>query len=94
MVVDRYLKIVLTVIAAALTVIALTPWLSTLAPGRAQAQTATPKYDLTLPRAWGKIVGFSNNNLLLEAADGTLRSVDLEGKAPEYPRVKIQVRWQ
>jgi hypothetical protein len=39
-------------------------------------------------------VGFSNNNLLLEGSDGLLRIVDVEGKEPEYPKVKVQVRWK
>jgi hypothetical protein len=91
--VDRYVKAVLTVIALALVTLALNPWLAALAPRGAEAQTATPKYDVTVPRAWGKIVGFSNQNVLLEAADGTLRVVDLEGKAPDFPKVKVQARW-
>jgi hypothetical protein len=38
------------------------------------------KYDISIPKAWGKLVGFSNNNLLLESSDGMLRIVDVEGK--------------
>jgi hypothetical protein len=38
-------------------------------------------------------VSYSNNNLLLEAPDG-MRIVDVEGKAPEYPKVKVFIRWQ
>jgi len=91
---NRYLEAVLTVIGLALVAIAANSWLATLALQRAEAQIATAKYELNLPKAWGKILSFSNNNLLLEATDGTLRIVDLEGKAPEYPRVKVQVRWQ
>jgi hypothetical protein len=49
---------------------------------------------VTVPKAWGKLVGFSNNNLLLEAPDQTLRIVDVEGKAPEYPKLKSLIRWQ
>lgn len=90
---DPYIRVVLGVIAVALAVIALNPWLT--APTRsAEAQTATAKYELSIPRAWGKILAFANQNLLLEAADGTLRVVDLEGKPPEYPRVKVQAKWQ
>jgi hypothetical protein len=63
-------------------------------PGAAQAQTVTPKYDVAIPKAWGKYVGFSNNNLLLESTDGMLRIVDVEGKAAEYPKVKVLIRWQ
>lgn len=92
--IDAYVKTVLTVIAAALVAIAIHPWLGTLVPRGAEAQTAAAKYEVAIPRAWGKVIGFSNQNLLLEASDGTLRAVDLEGRPPEYPRVKIQARWQ
>jgi hypothetical protein len=94
---DRYTKVVLTVIAMALVVIATRPWLpvavDTVAPGTALAQTPTPKYDVTIPKSWGKYIAYSNNNLLLEAPDG-MRIVDVEGKAPEYPKVKVHIRWQ
>ncbi len=49
---------------------------------------------MVVPKAWGKFIAFSNNNLLLEAPDQTMRIVDVEGKAPEYPKVKVQIRWQ
>ncbi len=91
---DAYVKGVLTVIAVALVAIAVNPWLSRIALPAAEAQTAEAKYSITIPKAWGKIVGFSNQNLLMEASDGTLRAVDMEGKAPEYPRVKVQARIQ
>ncbi|HXH81894.1 MAG TPA: hypothetical protein VNN07_03090 [Candidatus Tectomicrobia bacterium] len=88
---DRYVRVVLTVIALALAVIAVTPWLQALRPGPAHAQV--PRYEVAVPKAWGRLVGFSNNNLLLEAADG-LRIVDVEGRAPEYPKLKVHIRWQ
>jgi hypothetical protein len=95
---DRYSKLVLTVIALALVVIAVRPWtpgvLDRVRPGAAQAQTVTPKYDVSIPKSWGKYLAYSNNNLLIEAPDGTLRIVDVEGKAPEYPKVKVVIRWQ
>jgi len=91
--IDAYVKAVLTVIAVALVAIAFNPWLAGLAPTRVEAQTAA-KYEVSLPKAWGKIIGFSNQNLLMESSDGTLRAVDIEGKAPEYPRIKVQARWQ
>jgi len=97
---DRYVKVVLTVIAVALAMIAARPWLppsglpESLRPDPAYAQTAAPKYEITLPKSWGKFVAFSNNNLLLEAPDQSWRIVDVEGKAPEYPRVKVHIRWQ
>ena len=94
---DRYTKVVLTVIAVALVVIAGRPLLPGLLeqarPDSAQAQTISPKYDVVIPKAWGKFVGYSNNNLLLEGPDGW-RIVDVEGKAPEYPKVKVLIRWQ
>lgn len=97
---DRYGRIVLTVIALALVAIAARPWLPAsewprgLSPAPAHAQVATPKYDVTVPKSWGKFIAFSNNNLLLEGSDGTWRVVDIEGRAPEYPRIKVLVRWQ
>jgi hypothetical protein len=92
MIADRYVKAVLTLIALALLVIAVRPWLPD--PRLAHAQIPTAKHEVTVPKAWGKLVGFSNNNLLLEAPDQTLRIVDVEGKAPEYPRLKSLIRWQ
>jgi hypothetical protein len=68
------------------------PWIPDLAP--AQAQTMAPRFEVAIPKDWGKFVSFSNNNLLLEAADKSLRVVDVEGKAPEYPKVKAHIRWQ
>lgn len=97
---DRYTKAVLTVIALALAVIAARPWLpdgsplSVLRPEPALAQGAAPKYEVAVPKAWGKFIAFSNNNLLLEAPDQTWRVVDVEGKAPEYPKIKAVIRWQ
>ena len=100
MIADRYIKIVLTVIAVALVVIAARPWLSGvtvlvgLRPVSADAQTVAPKHEVTIPKSWGKMIAYSNNNLLLEAPDQTLRVVDVEGKAPEYPKVKVLIHWQ
>jgi hypothetical protein len=88
---DRYVKAVLTVIAFALVAIAAHLWQGQLRPAAVEAQTA--KYEVAVPRAWGKLVGFSNNNLLLEGSDG-LRIVDVEGREPEYPKVKVHVRWK
>jgi len=98
--VDRYTKAVLTVIALALVTIALRPWLpesgwlGAVRPEPALAQGAVPRYEITVPKNWGKLVSFSSNNLLLEAPDQTLRIVDVEGKAPEFPKIKAQIRWQ
>jgi hypothetical protein len=100
MIADRYTKAVLTVIAAALSLIAARPWLpdtgwvSALRPQPAHAQTMVPKYKVTVPKAWGKFLGFSDNNLLLESPDQTLRVVGLEGKTPEFPKIKVLIHWQ
>lgn len=93
MLADRYVKGVLTVIALALVAIAAHLWQGQLRPAAVDAQPAA-KYEVGVPKAWGKLVGFSNNNLLLEGSDGLLRIVDVEGKEPEYPKVKVQVRWK
>ena len=95
---DRYTKTVLSVIAVALVALAAQPWLSgwpgALHPETAQAQTSSAKYEVSVPKGWGKFVAYSNNNLLLEAPDGTWRIVDVEGKMPEYSKVKVLIRWQ
>jgi hypothetical protein len=92
--VDRWTKVVLSVIAVALTALAAHAWIDRLTPTPADAATTTPKHEVSLPKAWGKIVNFSNGNLLMESSDGTLRIIDLEGKSPEYPKIKVQIRWQ
>jgi hypothetical protein len=98
-VVDRYVKIVLTVIAIALVAIAARPWLETsgvlarLWPTPAFAQ-GVPKYEVTVPKSWGKFIAISNNNLLLEAPDKTWRLVDVDGRPPEYPKIKVLIRWE
>ena len=99
MIVDRFTKAILTVIAAALVMIAARPFvpavLERLAPARVEAQpSGAAKYEVSLPRSWGKYVSYSNNNLLLEDANHDLRIVDVEGKAPEYPKVKVLIHWQ
>ena len=100
MIIDRYTKVVLTVVAVALVVLTVRPWLPEFAvstvvrPEPAHAQTEAAKYEVTLPKAWGKFVAYSNNNLLLEAQDQSLRIVDVEGKAPEYPKVKVLIHRQ
>jgi hypothetical protein len=93
MLADRYVKGVLTVIALALVAIAAHLWQGQLRPAAVDAQTLA-KYEVSVPKAWGKLVGFSNNNLLLESSDGILRIIDVEGREPEYPKVKVQVRWK
>ncbi|HEV8617663.1 MAG TPA: hypothetical protein VGU22_19390 [Methylomirabilota bacterium] len=96
--VDGYVKVVLTVIAVALVTLAARPWLEggveMLRPSTAQAQTIAPKYEVMVPKVWGKMINFSNGNLLLQDTEGNLRIVDVEGKAPEYPKIKSLVRWQ
>ena len=93
MLADRYVKGVLTVIALALVAIAAHLWQGQLLPVAVDAQTFA-RYEVGIPKAWGKLVGFSNNNLLLESSDGILRIIDVEGREPEYPKVKVQVRWK
>ena len=93
MLADRYVKGVLAVIALALVAIAADLWQGQLRPAAVDAQTLA-RYEVSIPKAWGKLVGFSNNNLLLESSDGLLRIIDVEGRDPEYPKVKVQARWK
>ena len=88
---DAYASAVLTVIALALVAIAANPWVQRLSLSPAEAQEA--RYVVTIPKAWGKIIGFSNNNLLMEDREGTYRSVDLEAKS-EATRLKVLLKMQ
>ena len=100
MIVDRFSKAVLVIIAVALVVIAARPWLPESAilqavrPESAHAQGSIPRYELNMPKAWGRLVAFSNNMLLLEAPDKSLRVVEVDGKMPDYPKIKVLIHWQ
>ena len=97
---DRYTKAVLTVIAMALVVIAARPflaesgWPELLSIATAQAQLPAGVREATIPKAWGKYVGYQSGNLLLEGADHSLRIVDLDGKPPEYPKMKWVIKFE
>ena len=99
MTIDRYTKAVLTVIAAALVVIAARPllpesgWPDALRLAPAQAQSMAAR-EATIPKAWGKFLTYAAGNLLLEGPDRSLRIVDLDGKPPEYPKVKWIIRFE
>lgn len=60
MTIDRSTRIVLTVIAVALVVIALNPWLpagrwtTAVTPALAAAESG-PQDEVSVPRAWGKV---------------------------------------
>jgi hypothetical protein len=86
---DRYLRAVLTVIAVALSAIAVNAWLTTTGLSRAEAQGA--KYEVNLPKSWGKVVGFSSGDMLFEDNDGNLRQVETYGKG-DFPRVKVHAK--
>src|SRR5262245_52533129 len=99
MTIDRYTKAVLTLIALALLVIAARPYLpSTSWPqvvkvSPAEAQTAAPR-DATIPKAWGKFVSYGGGNLLLDRGDKSFSIVDLDGKPPEYPKLKWIIKFE
>ena len=82
----------LALIAAALAVIALNPWLTAIGLPSAEAQGS--KYEVSAPKAWGKIVGFAGGgDLLFEDSEGTLRQVETYGgKGSDFPRVKVLIR--
>jgi len=97
--IDRYTKAVLTVIAVALVVIAARPLLPAsgwpealrLAPAQAQSMAAR---EATIPKAWGKFHSYGGGNLLLDGPDKSLRIVDLDGKPPEYPKLKWIIKFE
>ena len=99
MTIDRYTKAVLTVIAVALVVIAARPYVPTatwpqmlhVAPAQAQSMAAR---EATIPKAWGKYVSYSGGNLQLEGPDKSIRIVDLDGKPPEYPKLKWIIKFE
>ena len=98
--IDRYTKAVLTVIVVALVVIAVRPyvpaslWPTTLqGVTPAQAQTMAAR-EATIPKAWGKLVSYGSGNLYLEGSDKSLRIVDLDGKPPEYPKLKWIIKFE
>jgi hypothetical protein len=96
---DRYTQAVLTVIAIALIVIAARPyfpstnWPEVLRVAPAQAQSMAAR-EATIPKAWGKFVSYSGGNLQLEGADKSIRIVDLDGKPPEYPKLKWIIKFE
>ena len=99
MTIDRYTKAVLSVIAVALVVIAVRPyvpasiWLTALQVEPAQAQTMAAR-EATIPKAWGKLTSYGSGNLYLEGPDKSLRIVDLDGKPPEYPKLKWIIKFE
>ena len=99
MTLDRYTKAVLTVIAVALVVIAARPllpasgWLDALQLAPAQAQSMAAR-EATIPKSWGKFVSYSGGNLQLEGSDRSVRIVDLDGKPPEYPKLKWIIKFE
>lgn len=93
--IDIYTRITLGIIAVALAVIALGPWLRTLGLPTAEAQSMAAKYEVTVPKSWGKLLTVSGSgDLILEDGNGVLRQVEVQGKAPEYPKVQVQVNRQ
>jgi hypothetical protein len=60
---------------------------------RVASRIAPPIEEETSPMTIDRFA-FSNGNLLLEAPDQTWRIVDVDGKPPEYPKVKSLIRWQ
>ena len=97
---DRYTKVVLTLIALALIAIAARPfvtesgWPELVSLATAQGQLPAGVREATIPKAWGKYVGYQSGNLLLEGSDRSLRIVDLDGKPPEYPKMKWVIKFE
>lgn len=73
---DRLTKALLALIAVALTTIAVNLWIGdprALVPASAEAQGRR----MTIPKAWGKAVGFIPGHVYLENEGGTIRLVNL-----------------
>lgn len=81
---DRSLRLIPTVVALALTMLAVAVWLpgDWLTPRRVQAQSADQKPTPTYPLAWGRFVTAVYNpntdtyTWYFEATDGTVRAVN------------------
>lgn len=92
---DRFTTSLLALIGAALTLIALNPWLATLRwpdvvrPAPAEAQAVR---TISVPRDWGKAVGFIPGYAWLEAADGTIRLVSIGTTEPVGGAVLVITR--
>lgn len=87
---DRLTKALLTLIAAALTTIAASLWIGPergLAPGAAEAQGRR----ITIPKAWGKAVGFIPGHVYLENEGGTIRLVNLGATGSPIGAVVFEV---
>ncbi len=50
--------------------------------------------EATIPKTWGKYVSYSGGNLQLEGPDKSIRIVDLDGKPPEYPKLKWIIKFE
>jgi len=77
---DRYTKVVLTVIALTLAALPLTPFLLTRVVAAGQplpepnlASASNPR-KADVPRSWGRLVAASDHYLFFEASDGTIRN--------------------
>ena len=75
--IDRYTRIVLTVIALALTAIALNPWVSSRWTGIVEPRPAEAQAGLNVPASWGNVVAYSGQWLCFEDANGTIRLIDI-----------------
>jgi hypothetical protein len=99
MTIDRYTKAVLTVIAVALAVIAVRPyvpsasWPQVVNISPAEAQTSAAR-EATIPKSWGKFMTYAGGNLFLDKGGNTYNIVDLDGKPPEYPKLKWTIKFE
>jgi hypothetical protein len=80
---DRSARSLLAVIALALVALAARAWVAP-APAGAGPRAAEAQIVLSVPRDYGRVVGFLGTRAFFEAADGTLRGVqvDAAGAAP------------
>jgi hypothetical protein len=50
--------------------------------------------EATIPKSWGKFMSYNSGNLLLEGPDRSLRIVDLDGRPPEFPKMKWIIKFE
>lgn len=77
MTIDRYTKTLLTLIGIALTAIAVNLWTGADLSRALQPRAAEAQRIMTVPKDWGKVVGFIPGHVYLEAVDGTIRLVNI-----------------
>ena len=77
---DLYVKAALAVIAVALVMLAVNPWITT-AQVLKEGAPPEPQQPQAIPKAWGRVAGVTvDRSLVFEGPDGTVRFVTFFGR--------------